>query len=487
MSRGPVGARAEFGVLVVGGFASQSRGDALAAFGGALYRWLFRWNAKAAKAEWPGKYEPLLGDAVLSGGEAGPAHLTLSVRLPLRGREPCDAKWLIAESCWASIFDVPEFLGLARWIWKVSTCLLVLQFIIPMRRHSRQAGCAWSQRKRLLALSDAVSAMWYALLMAMAATLSVLLSLVLLALAVADKLPIPRIDATVRWVVVRVSCILGDSYMLAHCPVQFAAMRTQVARDLNWLQAHCARVAIVAHSQGAAVAHQVLLDMNRRRNLRAFVTLGQGISKFRLLQKMDWDSKKQGKVFASRALVTVGMACAGLPALGGIASNWAGVSALTAVSALPWAALLIAAGVGCIAVGVWTAMSAFCGEPAADLNLPARKGFSWTDYYTSADPVSNGPVERAEPATESNLPQSMLAYSNASVLTDHVSYLRNQDQVLPHVFNDLVAAAYSQDGHGKVELVADDDITRACKNRHALNFTLITARIATAIAAAYLW
>jgi hypothetical protein len=91
--------------------------------------------------------------------------------------------------------------------------------------------------------------------MAVAATASVLLSLVLLALALVEKLPIPRIDTAVRWVAVRISAVLGDSYMLAHCPVQFAAMRTQVARDLRWLQGRCEKVAVVAHSQGAAIVH----------------------------------------------------------------------------------------------------------------------------------------------------------------------------------------------------------------------------------------
>jgi hypothetical protein len=32
-----------------------------------------------------------------------------------------------------------------------------------------------------------------------------------------EKLPIPRIDQAVRWVAVKISAVLGDSYMLAHC------------------------------------------------------------------------------------------------------------------------------------------------------------------------------------------------------------------------------------------------------------------------------
>jgi hypothetical protein len=40
-----------------------------------------------------------------------------------------EARWLLAESSWADLFTPPRFLGVARWIWKVSTCLLVLQFL----------------------------------------------------------------------------------------------------------------------------------------------------------------------------------------------------------------------------------------------------------------------------------------------------------------------------------------------------------------------
>jgi hypothetical protein len=65
-----------------------------------------------------------------------------------------------------------------------------------------------------------------------------------------------------------------------------AAMRTQVARDLRWLQGRCEKVAVVGHSQGAAIAHQVLKNGDYRpESLRAFITIGQGISKLHLLQR----------------------------------------------------------------------------------------------------------------------------------------------------------------------------------------------------------
>src|ERR1700730_6391980 len=119
--------------------------------------------------------------------------------------------------------------------------------------------------------------LYYLILMSAAAMLSVLLPIVLLASAVAEKHPIPRIDQAVRYLVVKISAALGDSSMLAHCPVEFAAIRTQIARDLRWLQDHRESVPVAPQSHGAAIAHQVLKDGGYLPGgLRAFITVGQG-------------------------------------------------------------------------------------------------------------------------------------------------------------------------------------------------------------------
>ncbi|HLY66001.1 MAG TPA: hypothetical protein VKU60_10750, partial [Chloroflexota bacterium] len=261
----------------------------------------------------------MLSEVVLSetSGEDGPpARLTLSACLHLADDDVRPARWLLAESSWADVFTTPRFLGIARWIWKVSTCMLVMQFFIPMRRH-------WRNGSQLIAAV-------YLLLMGAASILSTLFSVLLLALALAAYLPIPRIDKAVRWVVVSISAVLGDTYMLAHCPVQFAAMRSRVTRDLGWLQEHCDKVAIIAHSQGSAIIHRVLEEGTYRRDgsLKALITLGQSITKFDMLERMDWEMCERTAARQIRWLVTLGMICAGLPAFSFVASRWVGVSAL---------------------------------------------------------------------------------------------------------------------------------------------------------------
>jgi hypothetical protein len=489
--------RSEFGVLFVAGFAQQRPGSAIASLAAALYSWLFRWNCRTQV--WSSS-PPVLSDTVLSGtGSAGdePAHLTLTVPLHLSTGEH-DARWLLAESSWAALFTAPQFLGVARWIWKVSTCLLVLQFVIPLRRHWHRAARAdkpWHRR-----LADRAMALVYLVLMGVAAMLSVLLSLLLLVLAVAEKLPIPRIDQAVRWVAVRISAVLGDSYMLAHCPVQFAAMRTQVAHDLRWLQERCEKVAVVAHSQGAAIAHQVLKDgADRPGNLQAFVTLGQGISKLHLLQRMDWDPQAHRAAWWSRLLVTAGLACAGLPGLCLLAGRWVNATVVKALASMPLGALFISAGFVITALGVFKAIHAVCGELEQDLGLPDAK-FSWSDYYASADPVSNGPLTPALGQTPAHdraghgetllLPGACnQVYNSGSVLFDHNGYLRNQDQLLSRLLNDLVDAAYRHSGSSSAppELVRHADLIKAGRRRHRLVLGLVAGRILAVMLAAALW
>ena len=484
----------EFGVLFVAGFAEQRPGTAIASLASALYRWLFWWNAGPHR--WPAS-PPSLGHTVLSGASGaddGPVHVRLAVPLHLSTGEH-DARWLLAESSWADLFTPPRFLGVARWIWKVSTCLLVLQFVIPMRRHWHRAKRADKTRRRRQA--DRVVAACYLVLMAIAAMTSVLLSLALLALAVVEKLPIPRIDKAVRWAAVKVSAVLGDSYMLAHCPVQFAAMRTQVARDLRWLQDHCEKVAVVAHSQGAAIAHQVLRDSgDHRGNVSAFVTIGQGITKFHLLQRMDWDPQAYRAAWWSRVLVTTGMLFAGLPALGLLIHHWTSTTIVNALVTLPVSVLLPCAGLVIIAIGVRAAMHAVCGDIEQDLALP-QAGFWWSDYYASADPVSNGPFptgsgQTPEPGQARRDPTGLLpgpcnqVYNSASILFDHNRYLRNQDQLLSRLINDLAAAAYGASPAGP-KIIHDDDLIEVGRRRHRLVLALIAARAAAAGLAAGLW
>jgi hypothetical protein len=275
--------------------------------------------------------------------------------------------------------------------------------------------------------------------------------------------------------------------LLAHCPVQFAAMRTQVARDLRWLQGRCEKVAVVAHSQGAAIVHQVLKEGgNHPDNVQAFVTVGQGIAKLHLLQRMDWDPRVYRAAWWSRMLVTTGMLFAGLPALGVLARHWTSTTIIKTLVSLPASVLLPCAGFVIILLGVHAAMRAVRGDMQQDLALP-QAGFWWSDYYASADPVANGPLvsgpSRTPGPSQAASDQTRLlpgpcnqVYNSASILFDHNRYLRNQDQLLSRMINDLAAAAYGDSPAGP-KIVREDDLVKVGQRRHRLILWLIAARI----------
>jgi hypothetical protein len=163
---------------------------------------------------------------------------------------------------------------------------------------------------------------------------------------------------------------------------------------------------------------------------------------------------------------------------------------------MPAIALLPGAGFVIILLGVHTAMHAVCGDLKKDLDLP-NAPFWWSDYYASADPVSNGPlVDRSDqgPADEKDsndkppvLPDPCYqVYNSASILFDHNRYLRNQDQLMSQLINDLAAAAY---GGRPLDprVVCKDDLSEAGRRRHRLALWLVAARILTAGLAVSLW
>jgi hypothetical protein len=211
---------------------------------------------------------------------------------------------------------------------------------------------------------------------------------------------------------------------------------------------------------------------------------------------MDWDPQAHRAAWWTRLLVTGGLAFAGLPVVALLARHWTSAVLVTKLSTLPVSMSLLVAGFALITIGVVVATHALCEDLERDLALPAA-GFSWTDYYASADPVSNGPLAASSSQASAHggagrastplLPGACnQVYNSASILFDHNRYLRNEDQVLSRLLNDLAAAAYS-DGPVPPEIVRDGELIEVGRRRHRLVLWLIGARLSVTALAAGLW
>src|SRR5262249_35822468 len=98
---------------------------------------------------------------------------------------------------------------------------------------------------------------------------------------------------------------LGDCFILVASPIQRAAIISHVQRDIDWLISQdCKNIAVVAHSQGAAVAFEALStgvlkrfcqvrgvesDPSARESRKTLlITFGSGIAKLSELDLLGW-------------------------------------------------------------------------------------------------------------------------------------------------------------------------------------------------------
>jgi hypothetical protein len=116
-----------------------------------------------------------------------------------------------------------------------------------------------------------------AFLLVLSLVLSALAVLLLLLLLIFSVLPIPKASSFAAKLATRLATSIGDSYVLVESPTQFNAMVSRVRRDLKWLSSRCKHLAIVAHSQGAVVAHYCMamaLKVPRETGLANYSTPG---------------------------------------------------------------------------------------------------------------------------------------------------------------------------------------------------------------------
>ncbi len=428
------------GVLFVHGIGEQLQGETLTRFADPLAFWLSRWLSGGHEPEpgWRDSRVSVKTTALEPGDDASAETVmvtTGSISLPssaaAAGPELA-LDWLLAESWWAETFRAPKTRTLLLWMLSVLPNMVLEQFFVPLQRvlRSESSGFLKGLWKGLRILASVV-------LVVVSLALAGLGLVFILLLLVPLLLPSEKLRGLARDAALKLASTLGDSFILTSSPVQFDAMVKRVARDLAWLATKTARVVVVAHSQGTAVAYAALRSYPIPEELSSFITVGQAIEKLQRAREMRRSPRKFRYVGAWAGIVCfylfVVFLTRGITLVTGkhadstwLAVDWSIVGAAGLATALVVGRLLV------ILKKARTRT-----EDLTKLTLPGSGTIKWLNYYASADPVPNGPLfQDSSPAWISETE----VWNRASILTDHTSYADSPDDFVAHLACDLVRA-----------------------------------------------
>jgi hypothetical protein len=248
-----------------------------------------------------------------------------------------------------------------------------------------------------------------------AVLLAPLMTLLVGIILLVGALPMARLRRLAGAVQRALSQSVGDSYVLLSSPAREAAIVHSVTRDLTWLASGTKRVVVVAHSQGAEVAHRATRRL-RTSNVDKLVTLGTGQTKLFMAAKALETGSHRGVWFApAGALIT-------FAAIIVFFHTWRTENFEEAWAWFP--AVLF--GVGTFGQGL--ALAGSLGRPRdGELDSGATEG--WLDLYAGHDPVPNGPIFHL-PEGRPPFVSTRQVDNRMSWLRDHTTYARNPEQVL---------------------------------------------------------
>lgn len=407
----------DLGVLFVHGIGEQPQGDTLLRFAEPVLDWLDRWVRREGRDD--GNVRIETAALQMPDASSAPPHSIVSIDGGRPAEAQADAsssersRWLLAESWWADELRRPRFARLALWMLTVGTWMIF-----------SHAGRSFQLRPKDWAAKLRAVPVFLASFFVASFVQIVVAFLALLAL-----LPIPALRRGLSGVLLTLTGTLGDSYVINASPLQRAAAVRRVRENLRWLQGmQCRKIVVVAHSQGAAVAHEAVRDPAPA-EVERLITVGSGQAKLEELRLME--RRRPGLLVAS-ALI--------LPLLVFVAAIWRTLNAVlsddSAVFSMVFTAVVF---LGIVAYLAFTGLE-FYRERLAALSLKTvRPSLIWRDFYASADPVSNGPLHSSATPIEGVRSYRVLNYQ--SVLRDHTTYFQSRDDFLPRLVFQLAASA----------------------------------------------
>jgi hypothetical protein len=515
--------RYDLGVLFVHGIGDQQQNSTLVRFGGSLQRWLRRWLDPDGAPPDRGVAgvdriapEPLVQVTEVRRRTADgdmPAHASLLVRRP---GEPPESRqrWLLAEGWWAAEVSAPTFKSFVRWVLPMLPWVAAEYAVAAARRREservdpsptvRKRPHAWFEK--LLERLSLAGVVWL-----LSPVLALLAMVGCSALALLQRVPV--IGKRVSAVATNLVKGVGDAYLFAYDSLARAGMLQRIRRNLDWLNHHerrCDKVAIVAHSQGAALCHDLLRSGALRRDdpIDLFVTVGSGVQRLNVLRELHYDAKLRSLGWRSiaglLALVTglfLLLGGLGLPGVAGVGARVGGLAILAGCliagpTESSWrrlghavgylgAVVLLAGGLAgggwpgtrlvasalCMSLGVWLykraakhVLEQVNQEPR--LALPEAAVRRWVDFYSTADPVPNGPLKTWEGQDQPKPPPAVhptayCVYNLRSLQADHSFYPDNTDEFVSLLASELADAS----GLSSQPLIGDGRLRHARARR----------------------
>jgi hypothetical protein len=511
----------DLGVLFVHGIGEQRQGSTLARFGGSVERWLRR-RIPPPEPEHHIAPDPAVEvESVVrhTGDGDAPAHASLLVGKP---GEESRQRWLLAEAWWAAEVSPPTFKAFVRWVLPMLPWLAA-EYVVAATRRPGPLGAGTAskgpERPRRWFEEEIESMSLAGAAWLLSPVIAVLAMLACGVLALLQRVPV--IGRRVNAVTANLVTGVGDAYLFAYDGLARAAMLQRIRHNLDWLrdERRCQKVAVVAHSQGAALCHDLLRsgDLRPEAQVDLLVTVGSGVRRLDGFRRLYHDAKLRsdgwGNIAGLLALVT-GMALV-LGGLGtaGDAALWAGAGGLAIVAGcsmvdpaptklqLPgivlavlgtatlvgaglwsdgWARAALVGGGASMSLGAWLywrAASTVRGhvEAISQLALPQTAVGRWLDFYSSADPVPNGPTRTREDgqpdAPWAVHPDSQCVYNLRSIHADHSYYFDNADQFVSALVSELAEETKLTQAR-----VGGDDLERARARRRWRTACLSVAR-----------
>ena len=461
--------RSQLGVLFIHGIGEQKRGDTLLAFGEPLCRWL---QASAGSSV---QVRRALLDADPR-DDIAPAHVHLT--LPGRYSSDTPGTCLLAESSWGESFPTPGFSDVARW------ALLALPWTLA-KQFARRFKPVLGDRGAILRYYPQLA---LDCLFSIATFLAgMVIELLVLALLVLTIVPIQSVREFVLRLHMRIAGIIGDSYALLASSIRSSAILEKCRRDLDWLVGRSERVAIVAHSQGAAIAHRLITLLNDERSeskpqsdpLKAvdlYFSFGSGLGKLHDIEEAfrtgGWTLIGGFVLMLSVlglpvAIVVALMTPAGPGLLGGLVAMVAGGGFLYIVMFLDSSSDSDRAKLE---------LSCFRPRTPPSDKKPGGPSIRWVDCYATADPVPSGPLL---PTPKSVHTRSVV--NGHSILFDHTTYWQNKDEFVRLLVDELGAPLTSA-------ALAHADLERAsARRRWRLAWLRMVRALGAISAAVFVW